>query len=75
MEKYLDETESIIGVFQHKMSDESFSRSAEAGNQIYEYITQVTKERELNGQELANAVMTINYAVLKYIMNEGEPDE
>lgn len=65
MEKFIKQTEIILGLLQEKMTDESYEKSAAAGTKIYEYIGQIAEDEKLTIHELWNAVMTINLGVLE----------
>lgn len=75
MDKFIDQTEIVIGIIQERMSDESFKKSSEASRRMYEYVRNETEKSQLNTHELLNAVGTIFLATLQLAMHVAEKEQ
>ena len=74
MEKYIEQTEIVIGLVQEAMSDASFEKSKVTGEEMYEAFIKIAEDNQLNVYELLNAVGAIYLAILELAVAsvEGE---
>ena len=72
MEKYVQQTELVLGILQEKMPEESFQKSCDAGEKMYKAIGAIAEEADLNIHELWNAVMTIHLGVTELAIESAE---
>lgn len=72
MDRYIEETEMIIGLIQNKMSEESFNKSRDAGVEMYESIADISEKHGLNIQELWNAIMNINLGITEMALESSD---
>lgn len=69
MEKYLNETQGLLGLLQATISEEELSRSAAAGEEMWEAIKATTDKYGLNVQEMMNATLACHLTILE-VANE-----
>lgn len=69
MEKYLNETQGLLGLVQATISEEEMERSAKAGIEMWDAIKEITDRYELNVQEMMNATLGCHHTILE-IVNE-----
>lgn len=69
MEKYLNETQGLLGLVQATISEKELNRSAVAGEEMWEAIRAVTDKYELNVQEMMSATLACHHTILE-VVNE-----
>jgi hypothetical protein len=69
MEKYIAQTEGLLGLFQATAQKEEMERSAKAGEEMWEAIRSVTEKYSLNVQEMMMATLACHNTILE-VANE-----
>lgn len=69
MEKYLTQTQGLLGIIQATISKEEMDRSVKAGEEMWEAIREITDRYELNVQEMLNATLACHSTILE-VANE-----
>lgn len=70
MEKYLAQTQGLLGLIQATISQEELNRSADAGTEMYEAIKEITAKYNLNVQEMMNATLGIHQTILEIAIEQ-----
>lgn len=69
MDKYLEQTNALLGLLQATIGEKELERSAKAGEEIWEAIRTITDKYELNVQEMLNATLACHSTILE-VANE-----
>lgn len=64
MEKYLAQTQALLGMIQATISEEELKRSVVAGEEMWEEIRKITDKYGLNVQEMLNATLSCHSTIL-----------
>ncbi len=70
MEKYLSQTEGMLGIIQATISKKELERSAEAGKEMWEAIRSITDKHELNVQEMLSATLACHSTILEVALEQ-----
>lgn len=65
MDKYLEATNSLLGLIQAIMTEEEMKRSQEAGTELWEEIKRITEKYKLNVREMLNATLACHYTIVE----------
>lgn len=63
MEKYLAQTQALLGMIQATISEEELKRSVAAGEEMWEEIRKITDKYGLNVQEMLNATLSCHSTI------------
>jgi hypothetical protein len=69
MEKYLAQTQGLLGLIQATISQEELEKSAKAGEEMWEAIREITDKHGLNVQEMLNATLACHATIIE-VANE-----
>ena len=72
MDKYITQSEGLLGVVQATMNEDEIKRSAEAGEKMWDAIKQLTDEYQLNVHEVLNATLGCHIAILEVVNEQIE---
>jgi len=65
MEKYLAQTQAILGLIQSTMDEESMENSTKAGEEIWNAIREITDKYDLTVQEMLNAALACHATIIE----------
>jgi hypothetical protein len=69
MEKYLNETQGLLGLVQATITEAELKRSTDAGIEMWDAIKEVTDRYGLNVQEMLNATLGCHQSIME-VVNE-----
>lgn len=64
MNKYLEQTNALLGLIQATISQEELDRSAKAGEEMWKAICEITDRYGLNVQEMLNATLACHSTII-----------
>ncbi|ACK98807.1 MULTISPECIES: hypothetical protein [Bacillus] len=67
MEKYLAQTQALLGMIQATISEEELKQSSKAGEEMWKEIRGITDNYQLNIQEMLNAILSCHYTILEAV--------
>ncbi len=70
MEKYLTQTNGLLGLIQATISEEEMKRSAKAGEEMWDAIRAITDEYELNVKEMLSATLACHGTIIEVAMEQ-----
>ena len=70
MEKYLAQTQGLLGLIQATISEEELERSVKAGEEIWEAIRAIADKYQLNVQEMLNATLACHQTILEVALEQ-----
>lgn len=69
MEKYLEQTNALLGLIQATISKEELDNSTQAGEEMWEAIRAITDKYQLNVHEMLNATLACHSTIIE-VANE-----
>ncbi len=75
MDEFLNKSKAFLGLLQSTMGEDSRAKSAEAAEVMYASMTEIVNNRELNMQEMVNAVLAITTEVLEIVINNTTDEQ
>lgn len=70
MDKYLSQTQGLLGIIQATISEEEMENSAKAGEEMWEAIRQITDKYQLNVQEMLNATLGCHSTIMEVAIEQ-----